>query len=104
MVEVVNLAEAGEIVLAVMDGRITEIGAIGALVQGGRTVRQARELLSIVSVGRPPRCRLLSAEEKRRVWAPIESNSLWNAPVSESLGDVARALAPHFCVPPKKVI
>lgn len=45
-VEVVHLTDPGQIVLACRRGEISEVGAIGALVLLGRTVRQARALLA----------------------------------------------------------
>jgi hypothetical protein len=46
MVMVVHLADPGEIVRELSAGQITRTGAIGALVSGGRTLRQAVEILS----------------------------------------------------------
>ena len=77
MVEVVQLTSFDEILIAFFHRRITRIGAIGALVEGGRSVRQARALVDAVSMphGRSPLCRELTPKERRSVWAPVEANA-----------------------------
>jgi hypothetical protein len=77
MVEAVHLTSADEILMAFFHRRITRIGTIGALVEGGRSFRQARALVDAVSMphGRSPLCRELTPKERHSVWAPVEANA-----------------------------
>lgn len=49
MVMVVNVRDTAAILRAWRDRQVTETEAIGALVEGGRTVRQARNLLLLIN-------------------------------------------------------